>query len=448
MRSKRKITEKLSPAHVLSLGFAAIILFGALLLCLPWSSAGEKHISFFEALFTATSATCVTGLAVLDTALDFSAFGHVVILLLIQVGGLGFMLFATLLMLFLHRRISLQSRMLMRDTIGAEGLHGVVRAMIRIGLITLLVEGMGAALLAVQFVPDFGWGKGLWYAVFHSVSAFCNAGFDLFGHFESLLRYQEHAYLQMVISLLIILGGIGYAVMDDLWKKRHRSHHLSLHTKIVLTTTGVLLLGGFALFLLLEIGGEGGLPQKLMNAWFQSVTTRTAGFSTIDQIKLSDGSKLVSVLLMFIGASPASTGGGVKTTTVSLLLLVVAATINGQRDVRAFKRTLPVALVRTAICILLVNMLLLLLGTLLLTITEAGRGFSLIDLMYETVSALSTVGLTSAGTPAFSFSGKLLLMLYMYFGRVGPMTIMLVLAGRHQKDNVSVRYPEEHLIIG
>lgn len=448
MQNKRKTTRYLSPAQVLALGFAAIILIGALLLRLPFAASGRTSISFFDALFTATSAACVTGLAVLDTALDFSTFGHAVILLLIQVGGLGFMLFATLVMLFLRKRISLHSRMLMRDSAGIEGLKGVTQAMLRIGVITLLVEGTGAVLLMVQFVPEFGWGKGIWYAVFHSVSAFCNAGFDLFGHYGSLLRYQNNAYLQLVVALLIVLGGTGYAVMDDVWQKRRPGHHLSLHSKIVLTTSLTLLLAGFVLFYLLEMKSDAPLGQKLLRAFFQSVTTRTAGFSAVDQMQLTDGSKLVSVLLMFIGASPASTGGGAKTTTVCLLLLTAAATVRGREDVRAFKRTLPLALVRTALCILLVNMSLLLLGVLVLSVTEAERGINLIDLAYETVSALSTVGLSSVGTAGYSPAGKWLLMLYMYFGRVGPMTIMLVLAGKRGNEQANARYPEENLLIG
>ena len=447
MQQKKTLLARMNPAQVLAIGFAAIILLGAVMLRLPIATTVEGGISFFDALFTATSCTCVTGLAVLDTAKDFTAFGHVVMLLLIQVGGLGFMLFATLLMLFFRRRISLHSRMLMRDTVGQEGLRDVVGAMLRVGVITLLVEGVGCLLLSVVFVPEYGWGKGLWYALFHSVSAFCNAGFDLFGNYESLLKYQENYYLQIVICLLIVLGGIGYAVMADVWSKRHRQHRLSLHTKLVLVTTCVLLLGGFVLFLLLEWHGDLPLGQKLMNAFFQSVTVRTAGFSAIDQAKLTDGSKLLSVILMFIGASPASTGGGAKTTTVCLLLLVAHATVRGRREINVFGRSLAVMLVRTAICILLVNMSLLLGGTLILSVTEAGKGFSLIDLMYETVSALSTVGLTAAGTPKFSRAGRLMLILYMYFGRVGPMTIMLVLSGR-QKDQAMVRYPEEHLLIG
>ena len=447
MQQKKSLLGRMNPAQALALGFAVIILLGAALLHLPAAAAGKESVAFFDALFTATSCTCVTGLAVLDTANDFSAFGHAVMLVLIQVGGLGFMLFATLLMLFFKRRISLHSRMLIRDTIGQEGLRGVVRAMIRVGVITLLVEGAGCALLAVVFVPEYGWGKGLWYALFHSVSAFCNAGFDLFGNYESLQKYQDQAYLQLVICLLIVLGGIGYAVMADLWQKRKKHHRLTLHTKLVLSTTGALLVTGFTLFLMLEWRSEAPLGKQMLDAFFQSVTVRTAGFSAVDQGKLTDGSKLLSVMLMFIGASPASTGGGAKTTTVSLLLMVVYATVRGQKEINAFGRSLSVALVRTAICIVVVNVTLLLAGTLVLSVTEAGRNFSLIDLMYETVSALSTVGLTAAGTARFSTAGKVLLMLYMYLGRVGPMTIMLVLSGK-QKENAMLRYPEEHLIIG
>jgi len=447
MQQKKGLLARMSPAQVLAAGFAAIILLGAALLKLPIATTVEGGISFFDSLFTAVSCTCVTGLAVLDTAKDFTTFGHCIMLLLIQVGGLGFMLFATLLMLFFRHRISLHNRVLIRDAVGQEALRGVIGAILRIGIITLLVEGVGCLLLSVVFVPEYGWGKGMWYALFHSVSAFCNAGFDLFGNYESLLKYQENYYMQAVIGLLIVLGGLGYAVMEDVWHKRRRQHRLSLHTKLVLVTTGVLLLGGFALFLLLEWRSDLQLGQKLMNAFFQSVTVRTAGFSAIDQAKLTDGSKLLSVILMFIGASPASTGGGAKTTTVCLLLLVAVATVRGRQEINAFGRSLAVTLVRTAICILLVNISLLLGGTLILSVTESGKSFSLIDLMYETVSALSTVGLTAAGTPRFSRAGQALLMLYMYFGRVGPMTIMLVLSGKQEKQ-AKARYPEENLLIG
>jgi len=438
----------MSVAQVLSCGFALIILIGTLLLMLPAASVKEGGITFLEALFTATSSTCVTGLAVLDTARDFSGFGHVVILLLIQVGGLGFMLFATLLMLFLRQKISLNSRIIMGEAAGSEKIGDGMHAMIRIGVIALLVEGAGCFLLAFVFVPEYGWGTGLWYALFHSVSAFCNAGFDLFGNFESLLRYQHNAYLQLVICLLIILGGIGYAVTEDVWQCRRKGHRMTLHTKLVLWTTGLLLLSGFVMFFLLEIRSDLPLSQKVLNAAFQTVTVRTAGFSSIDQASLSDGSKLLSVLLMFVGASPASTGGGVKTTTVCLLWLVVLATIRGSGEINAFGRRISVSLVRTAICIMLVNVMLLFAGTLILSVTETGKGFALIDLMYETVSALSTVGLSGIGTQRFSPSGKLLLILYMYIGRVGPMTVMLVLSARSRKENTTVRYPEEHLMIG
>lgn len=448
MQAKKGWLARLTPAHVLAIGFAGLIALGTALLSLPCASTAEGSIGLLPALFTATSCTCVTGLAVLDTARDFTLFGQIVMLLLIQVGGLGFMLFTTLLMVFLRRRISLHSRMVMRETVGSEGFNGVVRAMLRAGWITLLVEGAGCVLLSFVFVPEFGWGKGLWYALFHAVSAFCNAGFDLFGNYESLIRYQHNYYLQLVIGVLIILGGLGYAVMADVFSLRQKQHRLSLHTKLVLSTSGALLWAGFVLIFLLEWRSGATWRQQLMNAFFQSVTTRTAGFATIDQAKLTDGSKLVSVILMFIGASPASTGGGVKTTTLCLLLLVAHATVRGRREVHAYGRSLSVSLVRTAICILLVNLSLLLVGTLILTVTEAGKGFSLVDLMYETVSALSTVGLTTVGTPKLSLPGKILLILYMYCGRVGPMAIMLVLSGRHQRESNAVRYPEEHLLIG
>lgn len=448
MRKKDGKSRPIRPARVLACGYAALIALGTLLLMLPAATTAPGGAGALDALFTATSATCVTGLSVLDTGRDFTSFGHAVLLFLIQVGGLGFMLFATLLFLALRKRIPLQGRMLIKESVGAQGLSGVVRAMLHMGLITLLVEGAGCALLSVRFVPEFGLGRGLWYGLFHSVSAFCNAGFDLFGDYASLARYAGDAYLQTVIMLLIILGGLGYAVLEDAFGAARRARRLSLHSRITLYTTAFLLVLGFLLMLLLEWNnGSRSIGQRVLDALFQSVTTRTAGFTAIDQGKLTDGGKLTSVLLMFIGASPASTGGGTKTTTVCILFLVALATVRGQRDVNAFGRRLPLTLVRTAICILLANMLLLIAGTIALSVTEAERGFSLIDLMYETVSALSTVGLTALGTPKMSGAGRAIMILYMYIGRVGPMTIMLTLAKGGQ-GSAQVTYPEEHLIIG
>ena len=430
-------------AQVLSLGFASLIVLGTLLLLMPFSVTAP--ISLPEALFTATSAVCVTGLTVLDTSSAFTAAGQAIILLLIQVGGLGFMLFATFLLKALGRRISLKSRMLISESAGADGIAATWRDMLRMARVTLAVEGVGALLLLAAFVPRFGWATGAWYAVFHSVSAFCNAGFDLLGKNGGMAIFHGSAYMTLVLSLLIIFGGIGYAVLTDTVRQHFSFSRMQLHTRLVLIATGALLLVGFVLFLLFEGNYTG---TGILDALFQSVTTRTAGFSMIDQGELTDGSKLIGIVLMFIGASPASTGGGVKTTTVLMLLLVVVSTVKAQRDITVFGRRLSLTTVRTAVCIVMADLFLLLTATLVMTVTEAGRGVSLIDLMYETASALFTVGLTASGTPHFTLAGRLLLVALMYIGRVGPMTVMLLLSGSPKRESKGLNYPEEHILIG
>lgn len=445
----------MAPAKVLALGFMLIILLGAGLLMLPVSSRTGQRLGWLEALFTATSATCVTGLTVVDTYTTYTVFGQMVVLSLIQVGGLGFMLFATTTLVALGRRISLRNRMLLHETMSMPGLSGGVRTTLLFMLIVFAIELAGSLLLAIHFIPMYGVAKGLYFGVFHAVSAFCNAGFDLFAQAGSLTQFRADPLVLMTISLLIVLGGIGFAVIADVVAHRGRLRRVSLHTKLVLTMTGVLLIGGLALFAAVEwhnpatLAREGaGTGEKLLNAWFQSVTTRTAGYFSFQQAPMTDASKFFSTVLMLIGASPASTGGGVKTSTFFVVLMVIASIVAGRQEINIYRKRVPASLGRTAQSILFMYLALLTLGALLLTVFEGGKGFSFLDMLFEEASALGTVGLSAVGTANFTGPSKVLLILLMYFGRVGPLTMMLTLNHGTPSVGNAIRYPEEDIIVG
>lgn len=443
----------IQPERVMAAGFMLIILLGGVLLSAPFAARSGESIGLGNGLFTATSAVCVTGLVTVDTGTTFSLFGQIVLLCLIQVGGLGFMIFTTLIMAALGRRITLQDRVLIRESMSASTLSGLVQLTRWYGLLAFGIEGAGAALLATRFVPAFGWGKGLWFSLWHAVSAFCNAGFDLFGGFSSLTMYTHEPVVLVTVALLIILGGIGFAVMVDVISRRFRMKDCTLHTRIVLTMTGVLLLLGTVFFALAEwknpltLGAVEGGGHKLLNAFFQSVTMRTAGFNTVALDGLHDSSKLLSVLLMFIGASSASTGGGVKVTTVAVLMLTVLSVLKGEEDVTAAKRRLPSALVRRALTILTFYVLILFAGTIAISLIE-GDKYDLIDILFEMTSALATVGVSSIGTPNLHPASKAVLVPMMYIGRVGPLTMALALARHQGKARTKLRYPEETITIG
>ncbi len=441
------------PERTMALGFLLMIIAGGVLLALPASSRSGTSIGLGNGLFTATSAVCVTGLITVDTGTTFSIFGQVVLLALIQTGGLGFMIFATLIMAALGRRITLQDRMLIRESISASTFSGLVQLTGWYGLAALGLEGIGALLLATRFVPALGWGKGLWYSLWHAVSAFCNAGFDLFGQFSSLMGWRQDPVVLCTVAALIILGGVGFAVMMDVLNSRFRFAAFTLHSRIVLVMTGGLLLLGTVFYALTEwenqhtLGAMDGGGYKLLNAFFQSVTMRTAGFNSISLDGMHDASKMGSVLLMFVGASSASTGGGVKVTTTAVLLLTALSVIRGDEDISVSQRRLPPALIRRALTILIFYTLILVAGTIAISLIERDR-FELIDLLFEVVSALATVGVTSVGTPNLSPPSHVLLTVMMYTGRVGPLTMALALARRQGKSRRKIRYPEETITIG
>lgn len=449
-----------TPPRIIVVAFAGVILLGAILLSLPMSSSNGKPIGFLSALFTATSAVCVTGLVVVDTGTRFSTFGQVVIMGLIQLGGLGIASAASIALL-LGRRITLRERILLQQSLSQETLQGVVRLSRYILLTTLIVEALGAMLLAVRFIPLWGWTKGLYFALFHAVSAFNNAGFDLMGEYASLMRFQTDPFVLLTVAALFIVGGIGFPVILDL--QRHFSRGLQreggeernesrlfLHTQVVLGTTAILLLVGMLVVLLLEgrnpeTLGPLSFPYKLLNAFFQAATPRTAGFNSLPIAALGQGTLFFLIILMYIGASPASTGGGIKTSTFAAVVFGVLSTTRGYNDVTIHERRLARGVLDRALAVAFMGLGLIVMITILLTITEGAR-FQFIQLLFETTSAFGTVGLSTGITTELSNVGRLLIIVTMFLGRVGPLTFATALAWRERQ--VSVHYPEDSVIIG
>lgn len=440
----------LTPSRMLLGGFALFILLGAFLLSLPISAVGEP-LSFTEALFTATSSVCVTGLTLIDPGTRLTFFGQLMLILLIQAGGLGFMTISTLLMLALRRRITLRERMVIQTSWSEDTLSGLVKLTLRIVVLTFMIEGAGALLLITRFIPRFGPVKGLWYSIFHAISAFCNAGFDLFGGMQT---FRNDPVVLLVICILITLGGIGFSVMFDLKKQDFRLHRITLHSKLVLVMSLVLTVAGTVLFAVFEWNNPQTLAapelhpaMKPIAALFQSVTCRTAGFYTIDQGALRPTSWLLTLLLMFIGASPASTGGGIKTTTFTVFILLVYNVLRGRPGIQLFKRTLPQELVNRSTVLLVLAFILIVLSYLGLTLLMPVN-YPQSKLLYEVVSAFGTVGMTMGATAELTQPAKLLICLVMYIGRVGLLTLAVGLSRRTKVAEQRIEYPNGKIIIG
>lgn len=437
----------LSSSRIILIGFACLILIGSILLALPVASTGS-NISWLNALFTSTSAVCVTGLTVVDTGADFSLFGQAVILLLIQVGGLGFMTFGVLIAVVMGKKIGLKERLLIQESSNSLSTQGVVRLSLSIFLIALIVEIFGAALLTLSWASDLGFKRALYYGVFHSISAFNNAGFGLWP--DNLSRYVGNPIVNLVITLLFITGGIGFTVILDIFRKRGW-RRLTLHSKLVLLTSGVLCLAGFIGIFLIELFNSstfGALswPEKLWASYFQGVVTRTAGFNTIDISHMLPASQFFMIILMFIGASPGSTGGGIKTSTFMVLALTILAIIRGKRDTELMGRRVPQSIIIRSLAIMVISVIVVITATFLLTITEHELNRDFLALLFEAASAFGTVGLSMALTPELSVMGKLIIILVMYIGRLGPLTLVLALAQKNDKQKY--RYPEEKIMIG
>ncbi|MCL6571328.1 MAG: TrkH family potassium uptake protein [Bacillus sp. (in: Bacteria)] len=444
----RRIRYYLDPPKILVLGFALIILIGTVLLTLPVSTTNGQGLSILNALFTATSATCVTGLVVVDTGTTFTMFGQLIILFMIQVGGLGFMTFATLFAFLLGKRISLKERILLQESLNNLSMEGVVRLAKRILIFTFVIELVGAILLSIRFYFDMPLGKAIYYGLFHAISNFNNAGFDLMGEFHSLTSYVDDPTVTLTVSSLIILGGIGFIVMNELFEFRI-SKRLSLHTKIVLMTSFVLVVVGTICIFILEYSNSMTLKPltfsgKVLGSLFQSVTARTAGANTLNIGDLTQSSLLLIVFLMFVGASPGSTGGGIKTTTFATLLGAVWSQIRGKEDVIFYRQRIEYETIYKALTVTFSGVFLVMFMTLVLTISEHGKDFLMI--LFEVTSAFATVGLSMGLTPELTPVGKAMIIFTMFAGRVGPLTIAFAITMRRKPD--PFRYPKGKIMIG
>lgn len=453
MQSKSSLFRRpIKPERILALGFVSVIILGGLVLSLPLCGSGGRSIGIREGLFTATSAVCVTGLTIVDAGTQLSFAGQLVLLALIQIGGLGFMAFATLIMAALGKRISLRGRLLLRDSMNQTSLRGMVRLSLTFFLMALVIETAGALVLMIRLIPIYGTAKGIWYSFFTSISAFCNAGFDVFGGWRSLTHLNQEPLVLIILSMLIILGGLGFSVILECLHHRFSLKALSVHAKLVLSLTALLLISGTLLTLGLEYHhtlADLAAGDKLINSFFQSTTLRTAGFAAIDQAALTDASKLIGCLWMFVGASSASTGGGIKTTTAAMLILLVWNVIHGRERINLFGREISQDTARRSMAIAFIGMVFVFACTCVICVVEQHSDLALIDILFETVSAFSTTGLSAVNTPNLSPLSQTILMPLMYLGRVGPLTLAFALASRSESGNASrIRFPEEKIMIG
>ena len=444
----KKIIDYFNPPRILVLGFAIVILIGAILLTLPIAAENGKGLSFLNALFTSTSATCVTGLVVVDTGDTFSMFGEVVILSLIQIGGLGFMTFATFFFVLLGKKISLKQRLVLKEAFNDFSIGGLVKFAKRIIIFTAFFEIVGGLILSIRFSFDMPAGKAIYYGFFHSISNFNNAGFDLMGEFRSLTGYVDDPTVVLTVSTLIVLGGLGFMVVNELYEYRN-THRLSIHSKIVLVTTAILLVAGTVLIFIFEYGNQKTLAPlsgtgKVLGSLYQSVTPRTAGSNTLPIGDLTHSTLFLTVFLMFIGAGSGSTAGGIKVTTVSVLAASIWSQVKGKEEVVIFRRKIVFETILKAMTVATFGIIIVVVITMLLSITEPGHDF--IMYLFEAASAFGTVGLSMGLTPELSPVGRIIVIFTMFAGRLGPLTLAFAMTKRRNKDSVS--YPKGNIMIG
>lgn len=441
-----KLYDKISlnPPMVLSLGFSILIIAGGLLLSLPFFTKSGQATPLVDSLFVAASASCVTGLTPVNTLEHWNTYGHILIIILIQIGGLGVMSLASIIPLILGKKIGMKSRQILKEQLNVESLEGMIVLFKYVLAFTFGTEVLGAILLSIKFVPLYGAGKGVWYAVFHSISAFCNAGFDILG--DSIFPFRDDLLINLTLCALVIVGGLGFVVTSELFRRRSFKK-LSTHSKLVLMVTAILLVLGTVMFLFLE--NEDGVLQyetlkgSILESFFQSVVARTAGFYSVDLSKIKDSTALMLMGLMFVGGSPGSTAGGIKTTTLGVLVLSTHAVVRGESEPVVFGRHIGTETVRKALAIFLVSIVIILSVSFMLAITESAP---LVDILYETVSALATVGASKGITPHLTDAGKNLITLCMYLGRIGPMTMAFAFGMKAKKS--LIRYPESFISIG
>lgn len=442
------LKKRINPGRRIVVGFVILILAGAMLLMLPISSKTREATPFLTALFTATSATCVTGLSLVNVGAHFSVFGQLVILCLIQLGGLGFMTILCLAFFVSHKQIGLRNRMMIAQSMGIESLEGVVKLVKHVLCITACIELTGAVFLSIRFIPEVGFIKGIWYSVFHSVSAFCNAGFDIIGDGTSVLAYKHDLPVLLTLALLVIIGGLGFIVWEDILNKKSLKK-LSMYSKLVLLTDAILLAAGTVIYMALEYNnpstiGNDSLAQKLLSAFFQSVTTRTAGFDSLMQNNLTELSKVWGIVLMMIGGASGSTAGGVKVGTFALVLMTLYSVLRARPDVVIFGRRVGHRIILHAMSLFVLWLILTAAGAMLIAFID---NQTMLNSMYETASAYSTVGLTVGISEKSSLFTKILLIIYMFFGRVGIMTISVIFMS-HSGKSKDIKYPEGNFIVG
>lgn len=447
-----KKKKTLDAFKILALGFATVIFTGATLLSMPFSSASGQFTNFLDTLFTATSAVCVTGLVTLDTGLYWSMAGKTIIMILIEIGGLGFMAMSTIFALVLKKKITLKDRLVMQEAYNTFNLQGIISHVRYMLLFTLVVQGIAALILMTQFIPMVGLGMGIYYGIFHSISAFCNAGFDLLGKFTSLTVMNDNKVVLLVVANLINIGGLGYLVWRELigtLSKKKKLKNISLHAKVVLTLSVIFVVGGTLAFLVFEWNNPATMKDmsfadKLINSYFSATTPRTAGFNSISNSGMSPASKLITMAYMFIGGSPGGTAGGIKTTTFGIIIFTLIAVLKGRSDVEIYKKRLSTSTVYKAIAIFFLGLSIVIIGIMILAINEKSATFE--QITYEVLSAFGTVGLTMGITPGLQGISKAAIIIIMYMGRVGPLTVMLALSNKQEKINI--KYPEGKLLIG
>lgn len=446
-----------SPTRIIAFSFFAVIVIGSLLLSLPICHSVD--IPYIDHLFTAVSATCVTGLVTVTVCEEYTLLGQIVIILMIQIGGLGFLTLLSMFFVKFKKRLSYSNKMIMQEALNQNTLNDIGLFIQRVIQYTFAFEGLGAIFLMIEFIPEFGLFKGIYYSIFHSISAFCNAGFDILGS-TSLIGYQSNVLVNIVISSLIIAGGLGFIVWIELKERIMKLIYkkislkkvigtLSLHSKIAIITTAILLLSGTVLFFLLEYDNtisHLSFGDKLLTSYFQSVTLRTAGFASVDMGMLKDATKFIMCIFMFIGGSPAGTAGGLKTVTFAIIVLSCISLTQGKEKVSVFRRTIDSMVARRALMIALISLSMTFIALLILSITE---NKSFIDLMFEVYSAFATVGLTASLTPYLTSIGKIVIMILMFIGRIGPLTMMLLFVKKHnQLNGKEIEYPDGDVLIG
>lgn len=449
-RTRPRAESRMTHAQIIALGYFLVIVCGTLLLMFPGATEQGKHTSLLTALFTATSATCVTGLVVVDTSTHWTMFGQTVILAMIQIGGLGFVTMGVLFAMCFNRRITLRVRELLQESMNTSKVGGIVRLARKAIIGTLVIEGIGAVLLAIRFIPEFGLFKGFAFGVFHAVSAFCNAGFDLMGGskgaYSSFTAYSNDIWVNVILMTLIVVGGIGFLVWDDISNHKLNFRKYSLHTKLVLVVTVVLIFGGQGLFYIFERNNlmkDMGVQETLLTSLFSSVTARTAGFNTIDTASLTTSSKLLTMVLMFIGGSPGSTAGGIKTTTIIVLLTYVTSNLRNSKGCNVFGRRLEEDAVRKASNVLIISLFLAVTASITICYLQP---LPLEDVMFEVFSAIGTVGMSTGVTRELTVASRIVIVLLMYCGRIGSMSFALSFLER--KKVVPVQYPVEKVMIG